>query len=73
MTSPHDPASRAGAQPHADVRCPYCGAEETEPLALFGKQLLTTQMYCQRCHTPFEYVKDDAILRVFEARKGDQS
>ena len=55
------------------VRCPYCGATATEPLALFGQQLLTVQMYCQGCHTPFEYVKDDAILRVFEARKGDQS
>lgn len=55
------------------VRCPYCGSEATEPLALFGMQLLTVQMYCQRCHTPFEFVKDDAILQVFEARKGDQS
>lgn len=65
--------------PRAHAPCPYCGAEETEPLALFGMQLLTTQMYCLRCHTPFEYVKDDAILEVFgaretrEARKGDES
>ncbi len=66
--APGDTADRA--------RCPYCGSAATEPLALFGQQLLTAQMYCQRCHTPFEYVKDDAILEVFEAqqaRKGDQS
>ena len=51
--------------------CPYCGAEETEPLSLFGAQLLTVQMYCQRCHTPFEFVKDDAILNVFQTRDDD--
>lgn len=54
-------------------RCPYCGSEATEPLALFGQQLLTVQVYCQQCHTPFEFVKDDAILQVFEARKGNES
>jgi uncharacterized metal-binding protein YceD (DUF177 family) len=77
MTKTHDTAHSAGADdPRAHAPCPYCGAAETEPLALFGQQLLTVQMYCQRCHTPFEYVKDDAILGVFEARetrKGDQS
>jgi uncharacterized metal-binding protein YceD (DUF177 family) len=81
MTQAHDAThDREDSQAHA--ACPYCGAAETEPLALFGQQLLTVQMYCQRCHTPFEYVKDDAILAVFEdreareageARKGDQS
>jgi hypothetical protein len=54
-------------------RCPYCGATTTEPLALFGAQLLTVQLYCLGCHTPFEYVKDDAILEAFETRKGNQS
>ncbi|HEX2350644.1 MAG TPA: hypothetical protein VHI51_19575 [Ktedonobacterales bacterium] len=62
---------QAHAEPRARVLCPYCGAEETEPLALFGQQLLTVQMYCQRCHTPFEYVKDDAILDVFQTRNRD--
>ena len=73
MTQPHDAHGQMDARPDADARCPYCGAEETEPLSLFGKQLMTTQLYCLRCHTPFEYVKDDAILRVFQARKGNQS
>jgi hypothetical protein len=49
--------------------CPYCGSAQIEPLSLFGQQLLTVQMYCQSCHTPFEYVKDDAILQTF-ATKG---
>ncbi len=64
MTQP--PNVSGAAREHAP--CPYCGSPETEPLALFGQQLLTVQMYCQGCHTPFEYVKDDAILDVFSAR-----
>ncbi|HEY8325983.1 MAG TPA: hypothetical protein VIG77_15900 [Ktedonobacterales bacterium] len=66
-----DQTNHAAAEPRARVLCPYCGAEEIEPLALFGQQLLTVQMYCQRCHTPFEYVKDDAILEVFQTRNLD--
>ena len=42
-----------------DVSCPYCRSTDTEFLALFGQQLLTEQYYCNNCHTPFEYVKDD--------------
>ena len=49
--------------------CPYCGSTETELLSLFGQQLLTVQFYCQSCHTPFEYVKDDALLDDYAARK----
>lgn len=44
------------------VICPYCGSTDTELFSLFGQQLLTVQFYCQTCHTPFEYVKDDALL-----------
>lgn len=49
--------------------CPYCGSTETELFSLFGQQLLTVQFYCQSCHTPFEYVKDDALLDDYAARK----
>jgi uncharacterized metal-binding protein YceD (DUF177 family) len=72
MTQAHD-ATHDTDGPRAHVACPYCGSEATEPLALFGQQLLTVQMYCQRCHTPFEYVKDDAILEVFEAREARET
>lgn len=44
------------------VACPYCGSTDTELFSLFGQQLLTVQFYCQICHTPFEHVKDDALL-----------
>ena len=45
-----------------EVTCPYCGSTSTELYSLFGQQLLTVQYYCQSCHTPFEYVKDDDML-----------
>lgn len=48
------------------VRCPFCGSGKTELFSLFGQQLLTVQYYCQTCHTPFEYVKDDDVLNVAE-------
>lgn len=44
------------------VTCPYCGSKETEFFSLFGQQLLTVQYYCNECHTPFEYIKDDNVL-----------
>ncbi len=47
----------------AQVACPYCSSVDTEFFSLFGQQLLTMQYYCNACHTPFEYVKDDAVLR----------
>jgi hypothetical protein len=57
MSAHFEPEITAGA-----VTCPYCGSTETELFSLFGQQLLTVQFYCQTCHTPFEHVKDDAIL-----------
>jgi hypothetical protein len=36
---------------------------------LFGQQLLTIQFYCNACHTPFECVKDDAILEAYDAAR----
>ena len=41
------------------VVCPYCASRDTEFYSLFGQQLLTMQYYCNTCHTPFEYVKDE--------------
>ena len=51
--------------------CPYCGSTNTELFSLFGQQLLTVQYYCNACHTPFEHIKDDAVLDDFAARKED--
>ncbi len=46
------------------VTCPYCFSVDTEFYSLFGQQLLTMQYYCNTCHTPFEYIKDDDYLSV---------
>lgn len=48
--------------PQRTVTCPYCGSYKTELFSLFGQQLLTLQYYCQDCHTPFEYVRDDDVF-----------
>jgi hypothetical protein len=60
------------AQP-GQVQCPYCHSTNIEPFSLFGQQLLTVQMYCNSCHTPFECVKDDALLERFTTRKENQA
>lgn len=51
------------------VHCPYCNSTETTFFSLFGQQLLTVQYYCDACHTPFEYIKDDALL----AKEGNEA
>ncbi len=60
-------------QAHLKIACPYCRSTDTEFMSLFGQQLLTLQVYCNACHTPFECVKDDAILEAYDvARKEGQ-
>jgi hypothetical protein len=60
-------------QAHIQIACPYCRSTDTEFMSLFGQQLLTLQVYCNACHTPFECVKDDAILEAYDkARKEGQ-
>ena len=58
------------AKATVQIACPYCRSTDTEFLSLFGQQLLTVQLYCKKCHTPFECVKDDDILNAYDvARK----
>ena len=57
--------------PTVKVACPYCSSTDTEFFSLFGQQLLTVQYYCNACHTPFEYVKDDEMLDAYATRKED--
>lgn len=42
------------------VACPFCGSTETELIALFGMQMMTSQYYCHHCHSAFEAVKWEA-------------
>lgn len=55
------------------IKCPYCESTNTEPLALFGQQLLTVQYYCNNCKTPFERIKDDDVLDDYIARKENRA
>ncbi|HZS94744.1 MAG TPA: hypothetical protein VFA78_08100 [Chloroflexota bacterium] len=48
------------------IRCPFCGGSDCEMLSLFGQQLLTVQYYCRGCRTPFERIKDEAVMRDAE-------
>ena len=70
---PARPARTASDKPDSQqsrkMSCPYCGSTDTELFSLFGQQLLTVQFYCNDCHTPFEYVKDDDVLDDYAARK----
>ncbi len=76
--TPHPPLHEQHDTHHShtqaplQIACPYCRSTDTEFLSLFGQQLLTLQVYCHACHTPFECVKDDAILEAYDiARKED--
>ncbi len=39
------------------VSCPFCNSTETEMIALFGQQMMTSQYYCHGCRSVFEAVK----------------
>ncbi len=39
------------------ITCPFCKSTETEMIALFGQQMMTSQYYCRGCHSVFEAVK----------------
>ncbi len=41
------------------VPCPFCKSTETEMIALFGQQMMTSQYYCRHCRSVFEAVKWD--------------
>jgi hypothetical protein len=67
----HEPNTQARAP--VQIACPYCRSTDTEFLSLFGQQLLTVQVYCNACHTPFECVKDDDILDAYDAARKENS
>jgi hypothetical protein len=46
----------------AAVICPFCGSDDSEPLAAFGSLLMTSQYYCNACNTTFEWVRREHEL-----------
>ena len=63
----HNDTPQRPTQASIQIACPYCRSTDTEFMSLFGQQLLTVQVYCHACHTPFECVKDDAVLEAYAA------
>ena len=41
------------------VTCPFCEADASELISLFGSQLLLSQYRCKRCGSYFEAVRGD--------------
>jgi len=37
--------------------CPFCGSDDSKPLAVFGSLLMTSQYHCNSCNTTFEWVR----------------
>ncbi|HYN92850.1 MAG TPA: 1,2-phenylacetyl-CoA epoxidase subunit PaaD [Pilimelia sp.] len=54
--APPGPRSGPVAVP-LTVRCPRCGAPDTEQLSRFGPTACTALRRCRRCAEPFEHVK----------------
>jgi DNA-directed RNA polymerase subunit RPC12/RpoP len=50
-------AEQRGDDAAEQVRCAWCGSAEVEQIAEWGPQLLAAQYMCQRCRTPFEWIK----------------
>lgn len=39
------------------VTCPFCREDDTHLFAAFGGQASTSQYYCRRCRTVFDYLR----------------
>ena len=49
-------ASAKGRLPEAPD-CPFCGETDTELMNAFGSQLSVSTYWCNRCRSPFEFMK----------------
>jgi transcriptional regulator NrdR family protein len=41
------------------MRCPFCGSDDTEVVAPWGGQMITSQMRCGTCNTYFEAIRGE--------------
>jgi ring-1,2-phenylacetyl-CoA epoxidase subunit PaaD len=41
------------------MTCPFCGSADTEVVAPFGGQIITSQMRCRACNTYFEAIRQE--------------
>lgn len=56
MNRPSDRSAASRELPES-VTCPFCDQDDTEQFAAFGSALSTSQYYCRRCRTVFEFMK----------------
>jgi uncharacterized Zn finger protein len=42
----------------ARIECPFCGSDDTEVVAAWGGQLITSLIRCRACNTHFEAVRE---------------
>ena len=49
-------ASARGRLPETP-ECTFCGGHETELMNAFGSQLSVATYWCNRCRSPFEFMK----------------
>ncbi|MDH3732724.1 MAG: hypothetical protein OEU54_04285 [Gemmatimonadota bacterium] len=54
--SPQDETLKSDVLPDS-VRCPFCNLEDTEQFSTFGGQVSTSQYYCNRCRTVFDFFR----------------
>jgi ring-1,2-phenylacetyl-CoA epoxidase subunit PaaD len=55
---PAGPVPLTLTAPTADVRCPRCGAPNTDELSRFGPTACTALRRCPACREPFEHMKE---------------
>ena len=55
------------------VICPFCRADATQLISLFGSQLLFSQYRCARCGSYFEGLREDRsdVPESTTSRDGD--
>jgi transcription elongation factor Elf1 len=54
--TPKDTPLRSKELPDSVV-CPFCNEDDTEQFSTFGGQVSTSQYYCNRCRTVFDYFR----------------
>ncbi|MGH7506271.1 MAG: hypothetical protein ACRELX_11495 [Longimicrobiales bacterium] len=55
MSKPQPDAAALGLP--EQVRCVFCGGEETELHSAFGPQLSVATYWCRLCRSPFDWIK----------------
>lgn len=43
-----------------DVECAFCGSVDTEPVAVYGCHMMTSQYFCHACRSTFDWVRDES-------------